>query len=136
MKYYTFLVENILEYCEIIDIKSMNSIDDTTNIIQMNKRYKLISFASDENGPFFMKKIPYHALSPILEVEKGRLVMLYYYLMYNTDSNIITIHDDVGVCDIQEMDSLYDHHRNWESHWLMIEDINYVRNSKIDDILK
>jgi hypothetical protein len=134
--YYTFLVNNLLDFCEIIDPLTNLNINDPYKYLNIYKRYKMISCGRDPQSKFYNKYIPYYKLCPIIEVENKKILMIYYQIENKFMIDSISIHDELGVSDIQQIDESEEHHDDYVSQWLFIEEINLTdkRNKIINNI--
>ena len=122
--YYEFLVENIDDFCNVLDPETKEGIDFSDYII-LNKKYRMVSWARSEFSPYYHRHIPFYASCPVLEVEGGKLIMLYYYIY---DQLPITnfVYDEIdGICEIEEIGATDDYFNEWESQWLKRHYINY-----------
>lgn len=130
--YYTFTLPNFTEKCDFMDTIS-KSVIDPKKYIKLNKRYKEVYYARDPQCPYYDKYIPYYVNAPIIEAEGGRLITVTYTIEdFYDDDEIITIHDEIGLCELEEIK-----YTESQLDWIKIEteDTSQIRNSKINQIL-
>lgn len=130
--YYAFLLPTFIEMCDFCDSLSKSAIEPE-KYIKLNKRYKEVYYPKDPQSPYYDKYIPYYENATIIEAEGGKLITVSYMIEdFFDDGEIITIHDELGMCELQEI-------KDTESQldWIKIEteDFLQIRNNKINQVL-
>lgn len=131
-EYYTFLLPDFINKCELRDTITGKNVDPNF-YINLNKRYRVLYYARDPKCPYYDKYIPYYISSPIIEAENNKLITVTYMLEdFYDDIETTIINDEYGMCELEDIK--IEKNTNWYKFESI--DISENRNNKINQILE